>query len=233
MFARPGGRWRPQYVGIGHPAVASVVLFSAPVRLSQIFTNRNPQFHYNHLLHHNLQFHHNRPLPKYCSGSTVNARRLVDSIVRAKVSTTAAIVAASPGVISPRASAGVTACTAAEISATFSIGGKVKLTVRSRHRGRIRSVQSRIGVGSPSRASSTALRIRASDSPTSSAAAASVALLREPVRRPAGLPDRPFSNGRPRTRPGSFGNGTSDMVIPLVRPVAHSGHRGRRSWNAI
>jgi hypothetical protein len=44
------------------------------------------------------------------------------------------------------------------------------------------------------------LAVNASASPSSSTAAASVALLREPRRRPAGLPDRPFSNGCPRAR---------------------------------
>jgi len=72
-----------------------------------------------------------------------------------------------------------------------------------------------------------AARVRASASPARSAAAASVALLREPGRRPAGLPDRPFSNGRPRTRAGSFVNSTSDMIIRLVRPAAHFRRRGR------
>jgi hypothetical protein len=35
---------------------------------------------------------------------------------------------------------------------------------------------------------------------------------------------------RPRTGPGSFCNSTSDMVIPLVRPAAHSKRRGRWRW---
>jgi hypothetical protein len=30
-------------------------------------------------------------------------------------------------------------------------------------------------------------------------------------------------NGRPRTCPGSFNNSTSNMVIPLVQPVAIRG----------
>jgi len=45
----------------------------------------------------------------------------------------------------------------------------------------------RIAVGSPTRASSTALRVNASDSRARNAAAASVALLREPVCRPGGI----------------------------------------------
>jgi hypothetical protein len=79
-------------------------------------------------------------------------------------------------------------------------------------------MQSRMAVGSLASASSTALRVNAPDSSASNAAAASVALLREP--------GRPFSNGRPRACPGSLGNSTSDMVIRLVQPVAHSRRRG-------
>src|SRR5260370_23996617 len=131
------------------------------------------------------------------------------SIARTKVSPTAAMVAAWPGVIAPSASAEVTAFIAAAISAALSIGGNAKLTVRSRQAGRTRSMQSLIAVGSPPSASSTALRVKVSDSPASSAAAASVVLLREPVRPPAGLPDRPLSNGRPRTRPSRFGEAPS------------------------
>jgi len=72
----------------------------------------------------------------------------------------------------------------------------------------------RNAVGSPTRANSTALRVRASASPASNAAAANVVLLRQPILRPAGLPDRRFSDGRRRTRPGGLDaslsvNGTS------------------------
>ena len=73
-------------------------------------------------------------------------------------------------------------------------------------------MHSRSAVGSPVSASSTALRVRASDSPSSNAAAM-VALLREPVRRPAGWPERPFSNGRPRARRGGFGENPSAIAI--------------------
>src|SRR6202011_1828086 len=94
------------------------------------------------------------------------------------------------------ANAEVTAFIAGAMSAALSIGGSWNLTVRSRHGAKMRSRQSRIAVGSPASASSTALRVKASDSPSSSAAATLVALLREPIRRPAGFPDRPFSNVR-------------------------------------
>jgi hypothetical protein len=50
----------------------------------------------------------------------------------------------------------------------------------------------------------------------SSAAAAIVVLLWQPTRRPSGLPDRPFSNGRPRTRPGGFRISPSVIVISSV-----------------
>src|SRR5271169_2371070 len=73
--------------------------------------------------------------------------------------------------------------------------------------------------GRPASAISTALRVDASDSPASNAAAASVALLREPRRRPPGLPDRPFSNGRPRTGPDGFGRSTSLIIVSLIRPL--------------
>lgn len=78
------------------------------------------------------------------------------SIARTKVSTTAAIVAASPGVIMPSAGAEVTAFIAAAMSAALSIGGKTNFTTRSRHGGRMRSMQSRNAVGSPTSAASTA-----------------------------------------------------------------------------
>ena len=87
----------------------------------------------------------------------------------------------------------------------------------------MRSMQSRSAVGSPAGANSTALRVKASDSPSSSTAAASVFLLREPTGRPRGLPDRPFTNGRPRTGPG--GEGTSVITIPLFERQSVLGRR--------
>src|SRR6516165_1925630 len=80
------------------------------------------------------------------SASTILRRRSksVASIARTKVSTTAAIVAASPGVMVPAASAEVTAFIAGAISAALSIGGDSNLTVRSRQGGRMRSMQSRV-----------------------------------------------------------------------------------------
>ena len=87
---------------------------------------------------------------------------MVETRGGALLATTVATVAASPGVIAPPASAKVTTGIAAGC------------------------VQYR--AAAPSGASSTALRVKASDSPASSAAAVSVALLREPARRPAGWP---------------------------------------------
>ena len=63
------------------------------------------------------------------------------SIARTKVSTTPAILPASPGVMSPPAIAEVTAFIAAAMSAALSIGGSANSTGRSRHRGRMRSIQ--------------------------------------------------------------------------------------------
>lgn len=60
------------------------------------------------------------------------------------------------------------------------------------------------------------LRVTASDSPANNAAAAMIVLLRPPIRRPAGLPDRRFSNRRPRTRPGGFGANPLVIGISLV-----------------
>ena len=62
-----------------------------------------------------------------------------------------------------------------------------------------RSRQSRNAVGSPARASSTALRLSAVASPSSNSCAARVDRLIEPRGRPPGFPDCPFANGRPRT----------------------------------
>jgi hypothetical protein len=58
-------------------------------------------------------------------------------------------------------------------------------------------MHSRSTVGSPTSASSTALRVNASASLVRNAAAAIVVLLRQPIRRRGGVPDRPLSNGRP------------------------------------
>jgi hypothetical protein len=66
-------------------------------------------------------------------------------------------------VMAPAASAEVTAFIAGPISAALSIGGNSNLTVRSRQGGRTRSMQSRIAVGSPARASSTVLLVKTSD----------------------------------------------------------------------
>jgi hypothetical protein len=73
--------------------------------------------------------------------------------------------------------------------------GSENLTGRSWHRGSTRSMHSFIANMSPASAAqgfyTPALRLNPSASPSSKVAAASVALFREPRRRPAGLPDRP------------------------------------------
>ena len=133
---------------------------------------------------------------------------------RSGTANSTAIVAAAPGVITPPASAEVTAFIAAAMPWTFSPPALSRGSTLDRRQGELhhavaagrqeRSRQSRNAVGSPTKANSTALRAKVSASPASSAAAAIAVLLRQPTRRPSGLPDRPFSNGRPRTRPGGF-----------------------------
>src|SRR5262249_5026125 len=54
---------------------------------------------------------------------------------------------------------------------------------------------------SPASAASTALRVNRSASPSNKVAAANVAVFLEPRHRPAGLPDCPDWNSRPRRRP--------------------------------
>jgi hypothetical protein len=76
------------------------------------------------------------------------------------------------------------------------------------------------------------LRVKASDSTASNAAAVSVASFRESVRRPAGLPDRAFSNGRPRTCPGSFGTAHQTWSSPWFNRWRIRGAAVDK-WNAI
>src|SRR5271165_1061393 len=115
----------------------------------------------------------------------------------------------------------------------LSIGGSANLTVRSRHGGRIRSRHSRMAVGPPTSAKSIAFWVKASDPASSNAAAASVALFRDPARRPAGLPDRPFWNGRPRGSPGGFGKSPSAMCISLNQSAARSTARHRPEYSIL
>jgi hypothetical protein len=78
--------------------------------------------------------------------------------------------------------------------------GSENLTGRSWHRGSTRSRHSFIANMSPASAASMTLRVNPGASPSSKVATASVALLREPRRRPAGLPDcSGWNSGR---RPG-------------------------------
>jgi len=84
----------------------------------------------------------------------------------------------------------------------LSIGGKANFTVRLRQGRKMRSRQSHIAVGSPTRASST-LRVRASASHARSAASASIALLREPVW-PPGVIARPALREPPVPVPRSL-----------------------------
>ncbi len=131
---------------------------------------------------------------------------------------TPSIVAASPGVISPHASAVVTAFIARDTFCgdgssisplpTAASDGKEHLTGRSLHRGSTRSRHSFIANMSPASAAqgfyTPALRVNPRASP----------LFREPRRRPAGLPDCPGWNSRLRPRAG--GRGTISSLIELL-----------------
>ena len=78
------------------------------------------------------------------------------------------------------------------------IVGKVKLTGRSLRGGKIRSRQSRSAGMSPVRARSIAFCVNACACPSRRTSSANVVALREPLGRPLGLPDVPFSKGLPR-----------------------------------
>src|SRR5205823_15085320 len=104
----------------------------------------------------------------------------------------------SPGVMPPRPTASATAFIAPRISAALLVGGRESSTDRSRRGATVRSRQSRSAVGSPARASSTALRLSAVASPSSNSCAARVDRFIAPRGRPPGFPDCPFANGRPR-----------------------------------
>jgi hypothetical protein len=111
---------------------------------------------------------------------------------------TPSIVAASPGVISPHASAVMTGfiarhtfcCEGSSISPLPRAAGdgSENVTGRSWHRGSSRSRQSFIADISPASAASTALRVSPRLSLSSKLTASSAALFREPRPRPAGLP---------------------------------------------
>jgi hypothetical protein len=103
------------------------------------------------------------------------------------------------GVMPPRPTASATTFIAPRMSAALLIGGRESSTGRSRRGATVRSRQSRNAVGSPARASSTALRLSAVASPSSNSCAARVDRLIEPRGRPPGFPDCPFANGRPRS----------------------------------
>jgi len=143
---------------------------------------------------------------------------------RSGIANSAAIVADSPGVITPPAS-----CRGDRLHrrgddvglqpGLLSQGGTLDrrqdgFTARSRHGARMRSVQSHIASASHARG------LQVHGSPTSAARRPvgstprprrravkqrRLSSLRHPTRRPRRLPDRLFSNRRPRIRPGGFG----------------------------
>jgi hypothetical protein len=142
------------------------------------------------------------PVPHPCSSCFIRSR--------SGTANSAAIVAASPGVITPPASAEVTASSRRRCRGpsahwlcpvgALSIGGKTTFTVRSRHGGRMRSIESRIAPGGHARGLQYTGRRPAPARrpcgsslglPASNEAAAIVVLLQQPTRRPSGLPDWP------------------------------------------
>ena len=116
------------------------------------------------------------------------------------------------------------------MSAASTIGGRSRCTGRARRGAMIRSKQSRIAVGSPSRASAPAFRVSASTSSSRSASAMRVALFRQPAARPAGLPDWPLTKWPSGVRStcfcrrlsgiGEFPFAKSTVPFSLMLPVS-------------
>src|SRR5258705_10255449 len=75
---------------------------------------------------------------------------------------------------------------------------------------------------SPSKALSTALRAMALASPSSSASTAIVALLRDPLGRPSGLPLRPALKGRPRCFFAVFSAGGRLSMASMLGVISSS-----------
>jgi hypothetical protein len=94
------------------------------------------------------------------------------------------------------------------------------LTARDFTAGASRSIQSLSAVVSPAMARSTHLRVKASASPSRSSCTAMVALCRAPLGLPAGLPDIPFRNGRPRCFPGVFSASVMGYCAAIGSSVA-------------
>lgn len=154
------------------------------------------------------------------------------SIARRKLSIICDSANPSPGVMPPRPTASATALIAPRMSAALLIGGRDSSTERSRRGATVRSRQSRKAVGSPARASSTALRLSAVASPSSSSCAARVD--RSSSREAgwiSGLPLRKRSTSNPFNYRCCF----------LQRNISHRstsiGHRDARRrmpfWRAI
>src|ERR1017187_199615 len=99
--------------------------------------------------------------------------------------------------------------------------GNSNATARPRLGDNRRSRQSRRAVVSPSNALSISLRVIALASPSSSASARTVALLRAPFGLPFGLPLLPRSKGRPRCIGAVF---SARLFVSMdCRPPFHYG----------
>jgi hypothetical protein len=130
------------------------------------------------------------------------------------VSTTAAILSASPGVIAPPASAegdrlhrrsnvrGALDRRQCEFYRAIAARGQDALEAKP-HRSRVAG-EGELDCSGRQRFGLTRQKCRGGKR----------RLLREPICRPAGLPDRPFSYGRPRARPGGLGE------IPLAMCIS-------------
>ena len=103
----------------------------------------------------------------------------------------------------------------------------VRGTVRSRRSARSRSRHSFNAVVLPSSGNSTALQVRACASPLKACCVAWAARFRDPRGRPAGSPERPFSNGLPRCFCCSSRKFTATGKIFFAEILGFGRHRAR------
>jgi hypothetical protein len=122
------------------------------------------------------------------------------------------------------------ACTASAAVPIFF--GNLNSTGRPLLGGNRRSRQSRRAVLSPSKALSISLRVIALASPSRSASARTVALLRAPLGLPFGLPLLPRSNGQPRCFAAVF-SAWLNALMRTTFPLREYGCVALRLFNGI